>query len=53
MAALLLCNPGVIPIGGTSVGHYVLACLVPTLIGNTVGGVSLVAALTHRSWLEM
>ena len=33
--------------GARTLGHYMGAFLVPTLIGNVVGGVSLVAALNH------
>lgn len=33
--------------GHASLGEYLMAFLVPTLIGNTIGGVSLVALLNH------
>jgi len=33
--------------GGASAYDYVLSFLVPTLLGNTIGGVSLVALLNH------
>lgn len=34
-------------VGGPAVGNYIGDFMVPTLVGNTVGGVSLVAALNH------
>jgi formate/nitrite transporter FocA (FNT family) len=33
--------------GHASFGRYMIAFLLPTLIGNTIGGVSLVAFLNH------
>lgn len=34
-------------VGGTSFGHYLTHFMLPTLLGNTLGGVALVAALNH------
>lgn len=33
--------------GHASIGDYLGAFLIPTLLGNTIGGVSLVAFLNH------
>jgi len=38
--------------GGASLAQYVGAFLVPTLVGNTVGGVALVALLNHAPLAE-
>jgi formate/nitrite transporter FocA (FNT family) len=35
--------------GAASFGQYLFAFLIPTLIGNTIGGVSLVALLNHAA----
>jgi formate/nitrite transporter FocA (FNT family) len=35
--------------GGAPIGDYFLRFLIPTLIGNTIGGVSLVALLNHAA----
>ena len=35
--------------GGAPFGDYLLRFLLPTLIGNTIGGVSLVALVNHAA----